>query len=156
MSFEAQNQFAGKLRSFSQTSRSWKLSLSATTTLNSPSLYLSSKTVVSCVCTCSPSPRLLSCSRLYLSFLCSRWPYGRRGSGPLLSLSLSLSDCAEGVFASYQIMLAKESRLYFSFRRWRCNYFQASLGAPYIRRLVSSITRDFGNAQALVIGLDPG
>ena len=29
----------------------------------------------------------------YLSFLCSRWPYGRRGSGPLppsLSLSLSL------------------------------------------------------------------
>ena len=54
------------------------------------SLYLSSKTVVSCVCTCTPSPRLLSCSRLYLSFLCSRWPYGRRGSGPLLSLSLSL------------------------------------------------------------------
>ena len=52
------------------------------------------------------------------------------------SLSLSLSDCAEGVFASYQIMLAKESRFYFSFRRWRCNYFQASLGAPYIRRLV--------------------
>ena len=47
-------------------------------------------------------------------------------------LSLSLSDCAEGVFASYQLMLAKESRLkLFSFRRWRRNYVLASLGAPY-------------------------
>ena len=63
---------------------------------------------------------------------------------------LSLSDCAEGVFASYQLMLAKESRLkLFSFRRWRRNYVQASLGAPYDDSSLQSL-RTFGNAQALV------
>ena len=117
MSSEEQNRFAGKLRSFSQTSRSRKLSPQQVN-LSSLSICLSSKTVVSCVCTCSPSPRLLSCSRLPLFPLqpVAVWSPRQRTPSPP---SLSLSDCAEGVFASYQLMLAKESRK---------NYFRSADG----------------------------